>query len=107
MYSEIVQLALSILGIVFLLMIFVKHITSSRTENFTLTVPLYGCDRTIFNRIYNIRSALDFCGMKNKCTVVIVNYGAPEFFCKEILSFYEKYDLIKLINSQDIQSELF
>ena len=107
MWSDIITLALSILGIIFLLMLFILKIMVWRTEDITITIPLYDCDKTIFHRIYNIHSIMDFCGMKNKCTIVIINYGAPEFFCKEILSFYEKYKFLRLIHYYDLSDKLF
>ena len=107
MWSDIIALGLAVLGILFLLMLCVIRVMVWRTDDITVTLPLYDCDKSIFNRIYNIRSIFEFCGMKNKCTVVIINYGAPEDFCNEILSFYEKYNFLRLIHYYDIQDKLF
>ena len=107
MWSDIISLVFAILGIVFVLMVCVLRIMVWRTEDITITIPLYDCDKSIFNRIYNLRSGFDFGGMKEKCTIVIINYGAPEFFCNEILSFYEKYNFLRLVHYYDIQDKLF
>lgn len=107
MWSDIVTLGLAILGMIFLLMLITMQITATRTENITISVPLRGCDKTIFRRIYNIRSVLEFCGMKNKCTVVIVNYGASKEFCNIISDFYKNYDFLKIADGNDIKTDLF
>lgn len=107
MWSDIITLGLAVLGIIFLLMLCVLRVMAWRTEDVTVTIPLYDCDRSIFNRIYNIWSIFEFCGMKNKCTVVIVNYGAPEWFCNEIMSYYEKYAFLRIIHYYDVGEKLF
>lgn len=107
MWSDIFTLALAILGIIFLLFSLVIRITSWETEKFTIALPIYGCDRKIFKQIYNLRSLLDFCGIKDKCTVVIINYGAPECFCNEILSYYEKYGFLRIISYLEAEDKLF
>lgn len=107
MWSDIFTLALAILGIIFLLLSAIIHITAWQTKKFTITLPIYECDRTIFNQIYNLRSLLDFCGLKKKCTVVIINYGAPEWFCNEILSYYEKYNFLRIISYLETEDKLF
>ena len=107
MWSEILTLGLAILGLVAILMFTVMKLLAWRTEEITITLPLKTCDKDIFYRIYNIRSIFEFCGMKEKCTVVIINYGAPEWFCNEILAYYEKYNFIRLINYYDLADKLF
>lgn len=107
MWSDIITLALAILGIIFILFTIIAKLTAWRMEDFTVTIPLYGCDRGIFNRIYTLRSVLDFCGVKEKCTIVIINYGAPDWFCKEVMSFYEKYKFLRIISYLEASDKLF
>lgn len=107
MWSDIFTLALAILGIIFLLFTVIIRLSAWQTENFTVTIPIYGCDRKIFKQIYNLRSLFDFCGIKEKCTVVIINYGAPEWFCNEILSYYEKYGFLRIISYLETEDKLF
>lgn len=107
MWSDIIILVLSILGLIFLLMVAVMKFMAWRTDKITVTIPLYDCDNSVLNKIYNIHSILDFCGMKKKCTIVIINYGAPEWFCNEILAYYEKYNFVRLVHYYDLVDKLF
>ena len=107
MFSDIIALIFGILGIVFVLLSFVFKLVTWREESYTLALPLYSDDEEIYNRICNLTDFLEFCGIHKKCTVVIINYGAPEDFCNEILSFYEKYNFLRLIHYYDIQDKLF
>ena len=100
MWSDIITLSLAITGLIALLMLVVMKVVAWRTGQITVTIPLNGCDKSIFYKIYNIRSVFEFCGMKEKCTVVIINYGAPEWFCNEIIKFYEKYDFVKFTSPE-------
>ena len=78
-----------------------------RCEDVTVTLPLYTEDTAIFNKVYNIRSIFEFIKMDKKCTVVIINYGAPDEFCNEIIKYYEKYKFLKVVKSSDIAEKLF
>ncbi len=98
MWSDIISLAFAVIGIIFILFSTIILITSWQTDSFTITLPLKKADRRIYKQIYNLRSLFDFCGLKKKCTIVIINYGAPEWFCNEILSYYEKYGFLKIIS---------
>ena len=107
MWSDILSLALAIIGLIAILMLVVMKVVAWRTGQITVTIPLNGCDKSIFYKIYNIRSVFEFCGMKEKCTVVIINYGAPEWFCNEILSYYEKYNFVRLVHYYALADKLF
>ena len=107
MWSDILTLGLAIIGLIAILMLVVMKVVAWRTGQITVTIPLNGCDKSIFYKIYNIRSVFEFCGMKEKCTVVIINYGAPEWFCNEILSYYEKYNFVRLVHYYDLADKLF
>lgn len=107
MWSDILTLGLAIIGLITLLLIVVMKVLAWRTDEITITIPLYDCDKSVFYRIYNIRSIFEFCGMKEKCTVVIINYGAPEWFCNELLAYYEKYKFVRLIHYYDLADKLF
>ena len=106
MWSDLLTFALAIIGLIAILMLVVMKVVAWRTGQITVTIPLNGCDKSIFYKIYNIRSVFEFCGMKEKCTVVIINYGAPEWFCNEILSYYEKYGFLKIISYLETEDTL-
>ncbi len=96
MINDILIYGLALLGIISLLMVFVFKMIAWRIEDFTITLPLTYIDECIYNRIYKIRSFLEFCGIEEKCTIVLINHGAPNWFCDEILEFYEKYDFLRI-----------
>ncbi len=107
MINDILIYTLSLFGLIGLLLGFVFKMIAWRIEDFTVTIPLNYNDECIFNKIYNIRSFFEFCGIEKKCTVVLINYGAPKWFCDEILNYYEKYDFLKIISSDEICKNLF
>jgi hypothetical protein len=75
-------------------------------DTLTITLPLYDDSREIFDRVYCVYSLCDFCGIKKKCTIALVNYGASLEFCNVINDFYKNYDSIKIIEPKNLITEL-
>ena len=103
MLSDIVSLALSILGIVFLLFVFMFRLMEWQEPGFTLAVPLRKADEDIFSRLSNLRSLCEFLGIHKKTTVVLINYGVPEWFIIKLKSHFSD-DFIRIASSTE---ELF
>lgn len=101
MFCDIMTFVFALLGIISLFIYIIFKLTVWQMDEFTITLPLIGCDKSIYNKVCNIRSFCDFCGIKKKCTVVLINYGAPEWFCEEILNYYENYDFLKIHSYKD------
>ena len=89
MFSDILTLALAILGMVFILYSVMFKLVSWKEERFVFTLPLYSADNGIYERINNIRSFSELCSVNRRCSIVVINYGAPEWFCDEIREKYE------------------
>ena len=106
MLNDILIFALSLWGIISLLFMFVFRMIVWRTGAMVISLPLCKEDKDILNKIYNIRSFFEFCGIEKKCTVVLINYDAPEWFCNEILSFYERYDFVKITSPEAISDTI-
>ncbi len=106
MISDIIALAFSIIGIISVLLFFTFKLITWRMENISLVISLIGCDKTIYERIYNLRSFCDFCAIKEKCTVVIITYGTPKWFIDEIREYYKEYSFLKIVNCNDTAGEL-
>ncbi len=107
MLSDIITLGLSVLGIVFLLILFVSRLMVWKSDNITVVLPLSSQSDNIYSKVYHIYSLFDFLGIHKKCTVVLINYGAPENFCNEVREFYKNYDFIKILDQSDLQDKLF
>ncbi len=106
MISDIIALAFSVIGIISVLFFFTFKLIIWRMENINLVIPLVGCDKSVYERIYNLRSFCDFCAIKEKCTIVLISYGAPEWFINEIKEYYKEYSFLKIVNCNDTASEL-
>lgn len=106
MINDILIFALSLWGIIALLFTFIFKMIVWRIETLTFSIPLYKQDKDILNKIFNIRSFCEFCGIEKKCTVVLINYGAPEWFCTEILSFYERYNFVKIVTPDNLSNTI-
>lgn len=103
MLSDIVTLALAILGVVFILLTFMFKLIVWNEKHFTLTLPLIDCDEEIINRIYNLRSFCEFCSTHKNSTVVLINYGAPEWFCSEILNRFDNSSFLKIVDAETLK----
>ena len=110
MINDIIIFALSLWGVIALLFLFIFKMIVWRLEELTFTLPLHKHDKEILNRIFNIRSFCEFCGLEKKSTVVLVNYGAPEWFCQEILEFYinesPEHKIAVLLRVQDDSNDI-
>lgn len=106
MFNDIIIFALSLWGIISLLFTFVLKMIVWRMGEVIITLPLFREDKEIFNKIYCIRSLFEFCGIEKKCTIVLVNYSAPETLCNEIASFYKNYTFVKLVNPNELEDTL-
>ncbi len=103
MLNNIIISCFSLLGLIFVLLTFVLKMITWRIENITVTIPLFHEDKEIFSKIHFTRSLFEFCGIEKKCTVVIVNYNAPESLCEEIKSFYKNYTFVKLVTPNELE----
>lgn len=103
MLNNIIISCFSLLGLIFILLTFVLKMITWRIENITVTMPLFYEDKEIFSKIYFVRSLFELCGIEKKCTVVIVNYNAPECLCEEIKSFYKNYSFVKLVTPNELE----
>ena len=106
MINDIIIFALSLWGVIALLFLFIFKMIVWRLEELTFTLPLYKHDKEILNKVFNIRSFCEFCGLEKKSTAVLVNYGAPEWFCQEILEFYKNSNFVKIVSPEDTITEL-
>ena len=103
MLNNIIISCFSLLGLIFILLTFVLKMITWRIENITVTMPLFYEDKEIFSKIHFIRSLFVFCGIEKKCTVVIVNYNAPDCLCEEIKSFYKNHSFVKLVTPDELE----
>ena len=106
MITEIITFIFALLGLIFTLWLMSFRITAWRMDTLTITLPLYDDSREIFDRVYCVYSLCDFCGIKKKCTIALVNYGASLEFCNVINDFYKNYDSIKIIEPKNLITEL-
>lgn len=79
----------AVIGVVLLFIIGIFYFTTWQTEDFEIHIPLYKNDKTIYNRVYNIQTFLDFSLLHKKCTIVLDNHGADEEECEKVLKFFE------------------
>ncbi len=105
MLNEIIILVFGILGILLTLMSIVFKLLLWKEERFTLMLPLKNNDMSIINRLCNLRDILDFCGMYKKSTVVLINYGASDYFCNKITADFGG-NFVKILSPDQISKEL-
>ncbi len=101
MLSDIISLAFSVIGIISVLFFITFKAITWRMENISISIPLVGCDKSVYERIYNLLSFCDFCGIKKKTAIVLIYYGTPDWFLQEIKDYYQRYDFLKLVSCDD------
>lgn len=106
MLSNIVALALAILGILFILFSLIFKLMIWKEEGVAITIPLNSDNREIYNRIINIREICSFLGIQKQCTIVLINYGASQWFIDELKECFYDYSFIKFINKDELIKEL-
>ena len=106
MLSDSIALALSVSGILFLLFCFIFKLMVWKEEGVTISIPLKSNNKDFQNRIINLREICSFLGIQQQCTIVVVNYGASEYFFKELKDCFSDYSFIKFINKDELIKEL-
>ncbi len=107
MLSDIITLFLAIAGIVFILLWSIFRLMTWQEDFFTFTIPLYSDDNTIFDKICNLKAICEFLGIHKKSTVVIINHGAHNWFCKKLSDYFAESNFIKIIDSAQSLDNLF
>lgn len=106
MLSDIVSLALAVLGILFILFSVVFRLMVWKEKGVSISIPLTSDNKEIYNRIINIREICEFLGIQKQCTVIVINYGASEWFCDELKECFSDYDFLKIIDTDNLIKEL-
>ena len=106
MVSEVFMLIFAVVGILSILRFLIFKFISFKEEKFTLVLPLFSEDKEVFRRIENVREFCEFCGIHKKCTVVIINYGAEEWFLEKIEETYGYYGFLKIVDKEDVKEAL-
>lgn len=106
MLSNIVALALAILGVLFILFALIFKLMIWKEEGVAITIPLNSDNREIYNHIINIRDICSFLGIQKQCTIVLINYGASQWFIDELKECFSDYSFIKFINKEELIKEL-
>lgn len=106
MLSDIVALILAVTGVVFILFSIIFKLLVWKEKGITISIPLNSEDEEIYNRIINLREICAFLGIQKQCTIVVVNYGASEYFIDELKKYFYQYDFLKIIEAEQPIKEL-
>ena len=106
MLSDIVALALAILGVLFILFALIFKLMIWKEEGVAITIPLNSDNREIYNHIINIRDICSFLGIQKQCTIAVINYGASEIFIKKLTNHFSQYNFLKVIDKESPIKEL-
>ena len=101
MIAEVSMLIFAVIGILSILRYLIFKFISFKEDRFTLVLPVFSESDEIFHRIENLREFLEFSGIHKKCTVVIINYGAGDWFLEKIQENYGYYGFLKIIDSDE------
>lgn len=106
MVAEVAMLIFAIVGILSVLRFIIFKFISFKEEKFNLIIPVFKEDEEVFRRIENLREFLEFSGIHKKCTVVIINYGAENWFLEKVDEMYGCYGFLKIVDKEDVKEAL-
>ena len=106
MVAEVAMLIFAIVGILSILRFIIFKFISFKEVKFNLIIPVFKEDEEVFRRIENLREFLEFSGIHKKCTVVIINYGAENWFLEKIDEIYGYYGFLKIVDKEDVKEAL-
>ena len=106
MIAEVSMLILAVVGVLSILRFIIFKFISFKEEKFNLIIPVFKEDEEVFRRIENLREFLEFSGIHKKCTVVIINYGAENWFFEKIDETYGYYGFLKIVDKEDVKEAL-
>lgn len=106
MIAEVSMLIFAVIGILSILRFLIFKFISIKEDKFTLVLPVFSEDEEIFSRIENLREFLEFSGIHKKSTVVIINYGAKEWFLEKLNDMYGYYGFLKIIEANEASTAL-
>ncbi len=106
MLSDIVALALAIMGILFILFTIVFKLMVWQETGVVISLPLNSNDKEIYNHIINIREICSFLGIQKQCTIVVANYGASQWFIDELRECFSDSPFLKIIDKENLITEL-
>jgi hypothetical protein len=101
MIAEVSMLIFAVIGILSILRFLIFKFISIKEDKFTLVLPVFSEEEEIFSRIENLREFLEFSGIHKKSTVVLINYDAPDWFCKKIESCFPEESFIKIAETTE------
>lgn len=106
MASDIATLVFSVLGVIFLLYLLIFKLLSWREECAVIALPLYSNNDAIFTDIDNIRMFTELCGVHRRCKIVVINYGASDWYCEKIRFNYAGYGFLEVVNAETAAEEM-
>ena len=106
MLSDIFALALSVLGILFILFCVIFKLMIWKEEGVVISIPLKVDNKDFFNQIINLREICSFLGIQKQCTIVVINYGASEWFLNALKEHFAEYSFIRFIDKENLIKEL-
>lgn len=106
MASEIATLAFAVIGVISLLFAVIFKLLSWREGTVVLSIPLYAADDTVFERIDSLRMLTELCGIHKRCKIVIINYGAPEWYCEKIRMNFSGWGFLEVFDADNATDEM-
>ena len=106
MLSDIVVLFLAVAGVVFILFSVIFKLLIWKGKNIVISIPLNSDDNELLDRITNLWEICSFLGIQKQCTIVVVNYGASEYFINELKEYFSQYSFVRFIDKENLIKEL-
>ena len=106
MLSDIVAFFLAVIGVVFILFSIIFKLMVWKESGVVISIPLNSDDKEIYARITNLWEICCFLGIQKQCTIAVINYGASKIFINKLKNHFSQYDVIKIIEAENLIKEL-
>lgn len=104
---DIFSLIFAVTGMICLMFVLMFRLMCWRENGVTVILPLRSTSDGIIPRIRHLREIFELLGVHKKCSMAVVNYGAPEWYCELIKGEFDNADFLYIVDAANAAEGLF
>lgn len=104
---DIFSLIFAVTGMICLMFVLMFRLMCWRENGITVVLPLRSTTDGITSRIRHLREIFELLGVQKKCSIALINYGVPEWYCELIKGEFDNADFLYIADAERIPETLF
>ncbi len=104
---DVFSLAFAVTGMICLMFVLMFRIMTWRENGITVIIPLRRAGDGVTDRVRHLREIFELLGVQKKCSIAVVNYGAPEWYCELLKNEFDNGDFIYIVDAANAAETLF